>query len=176
MVSEQRSYKRLDVKGSVHLKSEEEEPRIFRAYLDDVGFGGFKMYAQQRIEVGKDVEFELITPLLNKPLPGRGQIRHVRRIVTEATPLFAMGVEFSEVNKGKTIQLIKRVLGWDKKPMTVRRRNRELSLFLKALPLIIVITWGALKVIDGVSGSSDAEQRYTAKLKDAAVYYLYNGH
>lgn len=47
---EKRQYKRFDFGGNVDLKIENGRERILRAYLDDIGLGGFRVYSEKEID------------------------------------------------------------------------------------------------------------------------------
>lgn len=108
-MQERRDYERLTLDGNVSLKTENGNPRTFIAYLDNISFGGFAMHAQERIEVDRIVEFELMTQLLEQPLSGKGKIRHITTPEKYRTVIFTIGVEFIDINKDIVIYLMKRL-------------------------------------------------------------------
>lgn len=95
--------------GDVHIKTRGKNPLEFRVFLDNFSFGGFAVYSQQKLRPGRIVEFNLITQALDQGLVGRGRIRHVTQPPQYSTPLYTVGVEFTEVNKDLVIHIIHRV-------------------------------------------------------------------
>jgi len=170
---EQRDYKRLDLAGRVKLRTDTGRPRVFRAYLDDISFGGFQIYAKERISLGDDIEFEIMTRLANYPLRGKGKVKHVSSIKKGKASFFSMGAEFTDINKKKIITLIDKVLWYKNIFVSYRRHKREVYFVLKLLPFIILITWPVLKITDMMSGSINREREYAEKFKQATIYYLY---
>jgi len=173
---EQRDYKRLDLGGSVRLRTSMERPRVFRAYLDDISFGGFQVYAKERINLGDDIDFEIMTRLANYPLRGKGKVRHVSSIKKGKASFFSMGAEFTDINKKKIITLIDKILWYKSIPVSYRRHKREIYFVLKLLPFVILITWSVLKITDTMSVSINKEREYEKKFNEATIYYLYNRH
>jgi hypothetical protein len=105
---ERRSYERLSLDGNIEIKSENGTPRIFGANLDNLGFGGFAMYTPEKIAAAAVVEFEMITQLSRQPLIGKGKIRHISAPEKYTTPIFTVGIEFTDVNQDLVLYLIKR--------------------------------------------------------------------
>jgi len=173
---EQRDYKRLDLDGRVRLRTSIQRPRVFRAYLDDISFGGFQVYAKDRINLGDDIEFEIMTRLANYPLRGKGKVRHISSIKKGKASFFSMGAEFANINKNKIITLIDKILWYKNISVSYRRHKREIYFVLKLLPFIILITWSVLKITDTMSVSINKEREYAERLDRAAIYYLYNRH
>jgi len=108
-MSEKRNHERLILDGDVHIKTRGKNPLEFRVFLDNFSFGGFAVYSQQKLRPGRIVEFNLITQALDQGLVGRGRIRHVTQPPQYSTPLYTVGVEFTEVNKDLVIHIIHRV-------------------------------------------------------------------
>lgn len=108
-MQERRSYERFDVEGSINIKSVNGKPRLLSGRLVNIGFGGFTIYTEEKIEGGKTIEFELILVALDQPLAGKGKITYTNALVKEKTTLFSMGVEFIDINKGIITHFMKRL-------------------------------------------------------------------
>jgi len=108
---EKRDYERLKLDGNVSIKSADGRRRRFKAYLENISFGGFAMFAKSRRKMSPEtmVEFELVTPCLDEYLPGKGKIRHITRPERYTYPFYIIGVQFTEVNKDMVTHLIKRL-------------------------------------------------------------------
>jgi hypothetical protein len=171
---EKRIYKRFDVKGRVGLKTNDGMDYILSAYLDDVGLGGLRMYAQDKMQPDNDVRLRLSTPLLDRPLLAKGRIRNVNSIKRKGTDFYSMGVEFTKINKQRIKHLINKSQGWRKRPLLSRQHRRELFFLLKLLPMIILMVWPILRVVNAYSFYTIKEQQYQQRRREAEIYYLYH--
>jgi hypothetical protein len=108
-MQERRTYERFEFVGSVNIKSQNGCPCTFSGSLINISFSGFTMYAQEKIEVSKIVEFELMMNVLDEPLVGKGKVIYVNALAKEKTNLFCIGIEFIDVNKGIIMHLMKRL-------------------------------------------------------------------
>ncbi len=104
-----RSYDRLPLSGQIKISSKDTGTGPFEAFLENISFGGFGMYAAGRVEPGSEVEFELVSPLFGQPLSGRGVARHIDQKNSYETNIHSMGVEFTEVNKDAILFILKRL-------------------------------------------------------------------
>jgi len=173
---ELRDYKRLDWDGKVRLRTGTERPRVFRAYLDDISFGGFQICAKKQLSLGDDIDFKIMTRLLNYILTGKGKVRHISPMKKGETPFFTIGAEFTDINKKEIITLIDKIL-WYKNISAAYRQSKRKSVFvLKALPFIIIITWSVLKFSDMISASMDKDRLHAEKYEQAIMHYLYHSH
>lgn len=107
-MKERRGYERLSLDGYINLKGEKIKPGPLQVGLQDISFGGFASYGPQELEVDNVVEFELTTQLIDRPILGKGRIRHINKPQRYIVPIFVMGVEFIEVDKDMLLHLIKR--------------------------------------------------------------------
>jgi len=104
-MQEQRRYIRYNAEGSVVLKLENNISHSIPAGLANIGFLGFGIETKEKIEVGTNVDFELITKLWDKPVIGKGKIIYVNEIKRYDTTVFRMGIEFLDVEQ-ETIRCI----------------------------------------------------------------------
>ncbi|MBM3249993.1 MAG: hypothetical protein FJZ09_04010 [Candidatus Omnitrophica bacterium] len=107
-MQENRGYQRFTLEGEVRLKQVDGATSSFKAFLDNMSFSGFAMYSTEELKVGSLVEFELVTPLLDEYLPGRGKVRHMTLPNKYTAKIFTFGVEFTEVNQDKVTYILKR--------------------------------------------------------------------
>jgi hypothetical protein len=108
-MDERRHFDRLKLDGNVSIKSESGTLLDFKAFLDNISFLGFAMYAPQKIDTDSVVDFELNTQQLDHPLTGKGRVTYVVNPVPGHSPFYTMGVEFVETNKDLVTYLIKRL-------------------------------------------------------------------
>jgi len=104
-----RSYDRLPLSGQIKIQPKDSGFSPFDAFLENISFGGFGMYGAGRVDLGSEVEFELVSPLFGQPLSGRGVARHIDQKKNYETTIHSMGVEFSEVNKDAILFILKRL-------------------------------------------------------------------
>jgi hypothetical protein len=106
---EQRRFIRYDTTGIVILNLLDGTSRSIDAKLIDVSFLGICVFAQEKIEAGIDVNFELKSQLWNEPIIGKGKIKYALEIEKANTKVFRMGVEFIDVDEKTVEYFINRV-------------------------------------------------------------------
>jgi len=94
--------------GEVRLTRVDGESSSFKAFLDNLSFSGFAMYSTEELKADSAIEFELVTPLLDEYLPGKGRVRHVTLPNKYTAKMFTFGVEFTEVNQDMVTHILKR--------------------------------------------------------------------
>lgn len=94
--------------GEVRLTRVDGEPSSFKAYLDNLSFSGFAMYSTEELKVDSAIEFELVTPLLDQYLAGKGKVRHVTLPNKYTARMFTFGIEFTEVDEDLVTYVLKR--------------------------------------------------------------------
>ena len=177
MIQEHRASRRVDVEGEISLVRAHQGPRLVKAYLDDISLGGFQMYAVDNVDIGEEVDFELITPLYRDPLAGKGKVKYSRPVTKYNTALHAMGVEFDQVKPRQIKQLLKMHTARRSKPGFLARHKKELRAFLFFLPLVIAISIASGTVVNGSQAYAlrqQQDQAYIEKAKDALIYFLYH--
>lgn len=105
---EKRGYERFKLTGNVNVKNQQEGESRLTAYLDNISFGGFAMYAPEKIPVDTAVDFDLMTEALGQPLAGRGRVRYAAASGYGNT-VFNMGVEFVDIDRDAITYLLKRI-------------------------------------------------------------------
>lgn len=108
-MSEKRGFERLLLDGDVFIKTKGRKPLAFKAFLDNISFGGFAMFSLENLKADRVVEFRLMTKSLGEALVGRGRTRHITRPPQYDTPLYTVGVEFEKVNKDLVLHIIHRL-------------------------------------------------------------------
>ncbi|MFH0790252.1 MAG: PilZ domain-containing protein [Candidatus Omnitrophota bacterium] len=106
---DKRNFTRFVIAGVVVIKTEEGVLETFRAYLDNVSFGGFLIYSQRSIDVDKIVKFELVIKPLAYSLSGKGKVKYVVKTTKYKSPFFRIGIEFVDINKDIVAYEIKRI-------------------------------------------------------------------
>lgn len=107
---ELRRYTRFKVRGRVTLKLEE-STRDINADLIDIGFLGMGIYAQEKIDAGTNVKFELMLNLLNESLAltGKGKIKYALEMKKQDIDVFRIGIEFTNLDKKTIINILNRI-------------------------------------------------------------------
>jgi hypothetical protein len=108
----------------VNIVSEESRLRTFTAALHNLSFGGLAMLAPEKIDINREIAFNLDIPLLGKPLSGKGNIRYLNHASQNHPGLFALGVQFTQINQDALLYLIKRI---HSKKVAVRRQRYRLA-------------------------------------------------
>ena len=108
-MQERRRYIRFIDAASVILKSEYGSPSSIKADLVDISISGMGMLAQENIEVGTKVAFEIITKLWDSPITGEGKIIYVKQIQKQDKNIFRVGVDFIKIEK-ETVKCIINVI------------------------------------------------------------------
>ena len=176
---EKRNYARLGLAGKVILKAENGRSRTFKVPLNNISLGGFAfaMYTRQGLEAERNVEFALMTPLLDRPLMGKGKIKYVALPESNSGKSSApIGVEFIQVNKDGVRRLIRSALRNRDRQGFYQRNKREFSFMLKSAPLLFFIAWFTLEMASSISVSIKKEEQYTQKRREAEIYYLFGEH
>jgi hypothetical protein len=99
----------MHIDGNVSIKSENGNPPDFKAFLENISFVGFGVYASQKVDFDSLVDFELTTQQLDRPLTGKGKVTHVVDPVSDRSPFYKIGIEFVDTNKDAVTYLIKRL-------------------------------------------------------------------
>jgi hypothetical protein len=102
-MAERRKYLRYNTQGSAILKLTEGPSRSINVELVDLSFLGFSVFAQEKIEAGIDVHFELTIPLWGEPIVGKGKVVYALEMERGGTKVFRMGIDFLDVDE-KTIE------------------------------------------------------------------------
>jgi len=109
-MSNKRGYDRLDVIGTVDLKSRD---HAYRGYLQNIsftGFGGFSVVMLEKITPGAAVEFDINIPALGETLGGLGVVRYLSQVDKHNKgKIFILGVEFTDVNKDIVTHIIRKL-------------------------------------------------------------------
>jgi len=109
-MQERRSYIRYEVEGCVNLITEEDTPYTVKSDLKDIGYVGITVHANEKIEVGKDVKFELITKFGIQPVIGKGKIKNVQEIKKYGSNFYRLGIEFIDIDKVTIKDILTRIL------------------------------------------------------------------
>ncbi len=126
-MQERRGYDRLKVDGDIRIISQNGSPVAFKAFLDNISFVGFGMFAAEKIEPETIVEFELTAPILERPLQGTGRIKYVNVPQSQRSTFYTVGVEFVDTNKDIVIHVIKRLQAKMAEAMQSRNSTRPLD-------------------------------------------------
>ncbi|RKY30405.1 MAG: hypothetical protein DRP74_07085 [Candidatus Omnitrophota bacterium] len=98
-MQEQRNYIRYDVEGSVSLKPQDNSSRMIKAYLLNLSYDGLSVSANEKIEEGSIVDFELIIKLWAEPIIGKGKVKSAQEIKRYEGSIFRLGIEFDNIDK-----------------------------------------------------------------------------
>lgn len=108
-MKDKRNFTRFVIAGVVVIKTEEGVLETFRAYLDNVSFGGFLLYSQKNLAVDKIVKFELVIKPLAYSLAGKGKVKYAIKTTKYKSPFFRIGIEFVDINRDIVAYEIKRI-------------------------------------------------------------------
>ncbi|MGE5279310.1 MAG: PilZ domain-containing protein [Deltaproteobacteria bacterium] len=149
--------------------------RLMRAYLDDISLGGARLYAEDEVDVDESLGLRVRIPWSGRLVQGTGRVRHVKAVRRAGRSVYALGVEFVDINRDKVRGMIDDKLGGGPhKFAAARERKRELGLLLKLAPLLIIGTW---LLIDGAfrtQGSMRQDKRFAGEFRQAVLHFLYN--
>lgn len=106
-MQERRAYDRLEVDGTILFKAVGSKVHV-KAYIENISFGGFRMFSREKLDKDSIIDFELSLPMLEQPLKGKGKVRHVVLPKENAAAVFSMGVEFQDMDKESILHAIKR--------------------------------------------------------------------
>ena len=96
---ELRKYLRYHVLGSAVLKPEDGTSRNIKTDLADLSFLGMGVYAQDKIEAGSNVRFELLLRSWIDPVIGTGKVQYAVEVKQPTSRMFRMGIEFLDIDK-----------------------------------------------------------------------------
>jgi len=102
----QGEYTRFSTEATVVLKLEGESPRSIKADLFDICFRGMGVYSAEEIEIDTEVNFELTTRLFDRPIAGRGKVRHIMQTYVNSIKVFKIGIEFLSIEKEAILGII----------------------------------------------------------------------
>jgi hypothetical protein len=97
---EKRGYKRFKIQGRAILKWTDGVARSIDVELFDISFLGVCVVAQEKIEAGIDVDFELKFSFSPKAMFGKGKVKTSLEIKRDDAKVFRMGIDFFDVDKG----------------------------------------------------------------------------
>ena len=126
MTQEHRGFERISLDGYVYIKTSNGLTHEFKAYLDNISFGGFAVYSQEKFDLGTVIEFRLITQALDEALVGKGKIRHIYRPPQYSSMLLTTGIEFVEVSQDKVRHMINR---WQTRQALERENKKKANIF-----------------------------------------------
>jgi len=124
-VFEKRAFERFNCDGRIAVKTENGSARSFEALLENISFGGLRMFANEKCAMDSVIELELSAPALAGPLWAKAKIRYVLDL-SQQRSFFTMGMEFLETNKDLVLYLIKRQQ-LKNKHLETRKKTRHLD-------------------------------------------------
>lgn len=101
---------KFEVEGTVDIKPVDASSHGIKSELRDISFGGMSVLANEKIEVGVDVLFDLVTKFWDESIAGRGKIKYVREIKRYETAAFRIGIEFIDINKESIQDILNQIL------------------------------------------------------------------
>ena len=104
-MKDQRWYIRYKIEATANLKTKVSGSSAIKTELFDISYRGFGTWSDNKIEVGTDVEFEIITKLWDKPINGKGQVKYALEAKKDQGTVFRLGIEFKEIDK-KVLQSV----------------------------------------------------------------------
>jgi len=108
-MSDKRSHIRFILSGTVKIKTEGDAQKMLEANLIDIGFRGFSVNLEEKIDAGTIVQFELVTVAWKTPLIGRGKISHVVESSKYGNQIFRHGVQFVDISEDTMLLLVTKI-------------------------------------------------------------------
>ncbi len=174
MISEQRSHVRLPLDGKVLIRREDGGLAL-RAGLHDVSLSGFRMLAEEELEVGRDVEFRMEAHTLGHCVRGAGRVRNVAPVKKWGAPYYAMGLEFTRVEGADVARLLeKKRRGWEWKRKARQPDRRDIGIVLLLAPVLFLVSSWCAGVFAKSEASGREAQRYTLEFNAGVLHFLFN--
>jgi len=176
-MSDARRHQRIRLDGQVAIKTPMpgERLRVMRAYLDDISLGGARLYAEEEIDVDQPVAMRLRIPWSGRVAQGTGRVRHVALTRKAGRPRYALGVEFTFMNRDRVRRMIDdKLSGGRLKFAAHRHKRREINLILRLSPLLIIGTWLLIDASFHTQGSMREERQFIRDFKKGVIHFLYN--
>jgi hypothetical protein len=108
-MAERRDYIRFITRGEVKLKTESDPSRVLTTELIDASFQGISVYSKESIEIDTVVQFELTLERVRWSFCGKGKVKNIEELKKYVYPCFRIGIEFTEVNKDDSQELINKI-------------------------------------------------------------------
>lgn len=105
-MQEKRGYVRYLINGRVNLIFDNKDSTILKVDLVEIGFIGFSIYTPDKLELGKIVQFEIMTELMDNSLIGKGEIKDIAQVTENEVLVYRVGIEFIDVEKNDILKLI----------------------------------------------------------------------
>jgi hypothetical protein len=175
--TETRRHTRIRLDGQVLLKTPVpgERLRLLRAYLDDISLGGARLYAEDEVDVDQPLDMRVRIPWSGRVVRGIGRVRHARRTRRAGRPRYALGVEFTDMDRTKVRAMIDDKLGGGRtKAARLRQRKREIGLLAALSPLLVLVTWLFISSAFRAQGSLREDEQFTKDFRSGVIRFLYN--
>lgn len=108
-MNDKRNHERLSVAGEVILKDETSNSIIAEGFLDNISYSGALIFLRKEIEQGREVLAEFKISFLTTSIDIKSRIKYIKQSLKYKYPVFRVGLEFSEADKGKVEYIIKRI-------------------------------------------------------------------
>ena len=105
-MSEKRAFVRMDTCGSVKIDLGKSSPQLICADLKDIGYGGFCMHTSEALDLGSNIDFQLMIQSSYQAIIGKGAIKYSLHLGPGRAYCFKAGVEFIDINKDMIMHIL----------------------------------------------------------------------
>ena len=105
-MQEQRKFARYNTEGRVLLKLQHDPGRSIKSDLVDISLMGIGVYAQEKIEVGSEVNFIIAHKFWKKSILGTGRVKYAMELKKTDSTVFRTGIEFVNLAEKEPIVFI----------------------------------------------------------------------
>jgi hypothetical protein len=130
-MAEKRNYVRFLAEGDVELKPEgASDQDIVQGRLADIGFVGFCVFTDQKIEVGTPLDFKIYIHTMREYFTGRGRIVVVREIKKFRKTSFRTAVVFIDTEKDRILSILTKIQDYINREKRKRWQSEDNSIGL----------------------------------------------
>ncbi len=108
-MAEKRNYLRFSTEGEVELEPEGLGGDVLQARLVDMGFLGFCVFADQKIEVGTPVDFKIYIKAVRENFLGKGKVISAQEVRKYRKVFFRIAVVFRGMDQEKVLSVLTKI-------------------------------------------------------------------
>lgn len=97
-MEDRRKFERYNIDEKVILKPKDNSSRTIEVELADLSLIGIGVFTQEKLSIGTEIEFTIISKALNKEISGTGRIKYALEIRNSNKAPVRMGVEFNKID------------------------------------------------------------------------------
>ncbi|MCX5713383.1 MAG: PilZ domain-containing protein [Candidatus Omnitrophica bacterium] len=108
-MAEKRNYVRFPCEGEVELMPKEPGKDVIQAKLVDMGFLGFCIFLDQKIEIGTRVDFNIYIKLIRENFVGEGKVITMQQVKKYRKTFFRVAVAFMGIEKDRILSILTKI-------------------------------------------------------------------